>query len=325
MNRAFAVAVAFSVVLALAACSGGYGTFEESYNEIVHDGIETLNLHLDQRDFNMIPLTVFQETSLSRMIANPQSFLRMNVEFTAMMKQHDEDLWEAYYTSMSQERFYNFSVWPIGAKLWTENGFASSLDTLYVHKENPFFDDILEVQPFEIFLIRGRVISDFKDRPWIECLYIYRLDSPVYSGPALEELVRGAKEQEDECNAAAISSLESAATGTMPDEAMFDTHYRIGVLYAARGAASRDVKDYEAAIANFSTALGYDGSHVGAQKALKQAEMDLERQQQIDKRKAEEEQRAIDAKADRERQIEREQQKLDYEKQKLERDKKRVK
>jgi tetratricopeptide (TPR) repeat protein len=205
-----------------------------------------------------------------------------------MMKDHDENLWEAYYTSMSEHHFYNFSVWPEGAKLWAAEGWESAVDTLYVNKDGPNFIDFLELKKFEIVVIRGRVMSDFQGKPWIDCFYVEPVGGPVYTDSSIEKLILGTTQKGDRFNAAATHSLERALEGTLPDEALFSAHFQLGDLYFQRATISRRVEDFQKAIDHFSDAADLDSSHEGASNGLKQAKAALERQVQINLQKEEE-------------------------------------
>ncbi len=108
-----------------------------------------------KRDFSMDPRRTFQEVDFRDMLAAPQSYKGMDVKFTAMMNRRDENVWEPYYSSMSETEFYSFSIWTTDAEIWTEKGWLSSLPTVYARKDNPNLNDFFEVRRFEIAVIRA--------------------------------------------------------------------------------------------------------------------------------------------------------------------------
>ena len=228
-----------------------------------------------KRDFSMDPRRTFQEVDFRDMLAAPQSYKGMDVKFTAMMNRRDENVWEPYYSSMSETEFSSFSIWTTDAEIWTENGWLSSLPTVYVRKDNPNLNDFFEVRRFEIAVIRATVRTDFQDLPWLEVHYIDPIENPRYAPAAVSALVRGLREVKENRNGAAIGSLESALDGTLSGRARFTAHMNLGALYMDRAGVSGSVGDYKAAVGNYGRAVGLNRGDREAAAALKSAEEKL--------------------------------------------------
>lgn len=241
-----------------------------------------------KRDFKLDPTWTFQEADLEQVMANPMAYLNMHIKFRALLNHHDGNLWEAYYSGMNESVYYNLSIWPAGAKLWTPEGWGTSLPSVYVNKNNPYLDEFLAVQRFQLVTLRGAVKSDFRGIPWIELYYVNPVTyGPAYSTETLEGITRGMIDVTEKRNASAIENLEKASRGPLPDEAMFMAYLELGALYLDRAAVSKTIEDHQRAIRSYATAAQMRPDHSGAASGLKAAYDALQQRYQILERERE--------------------------------------
>jgi tetratricopeptide (TPR) repeat protein len=236
-----------------------------------------LNRIVDQseRDFTFTPEGRFNHVDLADVAANPGSYLLSKVQFDLVFNRRNEQIFIPFWTTIKQEDYMAFSAWPAGARLW-EQGDRRSIPTLYMHKRgNPYLQTLLDTERYSLVHVKGIVMWEFDERPFIE-IYDYEVVSPaVYSDQSLSDLYAGLAATSQKRPAVAIQKLEASLGGVWTRSGRLLIHLQLGALYSERG-------DWEAAATHYEAALLNDPANAEAEAGLNRARKELERKAAIE-------------------------------------------
>lgn len=192
----------------------------------------------------------FKPVSLREIAANATSFKHQDVKFVAIFHRRNEQIYVPLLTTFNSEKYTSFSAWPADAKLWDESERLTSVPTIYLPKDHADLTVLANAQRYALFLVRGQVVGDFDDKPFIEVFWLEELEPSVYTESALASLSAGYNAIEQKRPAVAIDQLEKALAGVWTRDARLDIHLKLAALYAERGDWDNAVLHYEGALAN---------------------------------------------------------------------------
>ncbi|MEK7485273.1 MAG: hypothetical protein AABZ60_13180, partial [Planctomycetota bacterium] len=107
------------------------------------------------------------------MIENPDAYLNLVVKFTVRFNEFG-NYYPIAYTHFDEERYINFSVWPLERKLWLKEDYSNDFKFLYFNKDNKEIAAILKLRKYDTITILGKVKSKFNKKPWIEVVNIQK-------------------------------------------------------------------------------------------------------------------------------------------------------
>jgi hypothetical protein len=235
------------------------------------------------RDFSRNPDTVYQDVDLVNVIKSPLSYMRMSVRFWGMLNRLDEKIFVPMFSTFRQEEHYAFSVWPVGSRVWEEGDRARSIPTMYIRKDNPDLQKVLDAPRYSVILIQGMVMSDFDsgDETWGRLPFIGIQNvsvvegGPEYDDATIKLLAAGLEDAAQKRPAQAIDRLSKAVQGTLGMSGRALALAKLGLLYEERGR-------FDTAADHYSLALEADPGNTEAKEGLERALKALERKRAIE-------------------------------------------
>lgn len=106
-------------------------------------------------------------------VENPDTFLDVVVRFTVRFNQFG-DYYPTAYTQFQEDRFINFSVWPLERRLWVREDYLNDFKFLYFSKKSKELATLLKLRKYDTITILGKVKSKFNKKPWIEVVNIQK-------------------------------------------------------------------------------------------------------------------------------------------------------
>ncbi len=200
------------------------------------------------RDFTLDPRADFKRVDLGEVMANPTSYKLMAVRFHAVINRHPEAIFSPLYTTFRPDDYSSFSAWPVGARLWEAEDRMRSLPTLFMRKDNPNFQDLLNTNRFTLVEIRARVMGDFEKMPWLEVYYVDEVIPVLYTEESLADYKAGMEAYSKNVPAQAIAKLESAVKSPLSPKVRVQVRLVLGKLYEARGDFQRAALHYDAVL-----------------------------------------------------------------------------
>jgi tetratricopeptide (TPR) repeat protein len=134
---------------------------------------------------------------------------------------------------------------------------------------------LVNASRYALFEIRGHVIGDFDDRPFIVVYWINELEPSLYTDEGLADLHEGLSALEQKRPAVAIDKLEKSLAGVWTRSARLQIHLDLARLYAERG-------DWEAAVLHYEGALANDPENATATAGIEKARQELIRKRAIE-------------------------------------------
>jgi len=217
----------------------------------------------------------FKEVSLKELSANAASYKYMDVKFHAIFNRRNEAIFVPFLTTFRQDDFMAFSCWDANAKLWEEADRMSFVPTLYIRKDYVDAAAITGASRYALVEIRGNVLGEFDDRPFVLVQWVTVLEPSLYTDESLASLGSGLAALSQKRPAVAIDKLEKALAGVWARDARLRIHLELGKLYGERG-------DWEKAILHFEGALANDAESAEAKSGLEKAREELARKQAVE-------------------------------------------
>jgi hypothetical protein len=209
------------------------------------------------RDFTIDPDKNYKHVDLAEVMARPSSFKLADVRFQAIVNRKDESVFLPMYTTFRQEDYISFSAWPVEAKLWESAERLKSLPTLFMRKDNPSLQNLIDTGRFSLVDIRGRVMGDYEQIAWIECFYVDEVTPVLYTEESLVDYKAGMEAYAENRPAQAIAKLESAVKSPLSPRVRVQVRLVLGKLYEARG-------DFEHAAFHYDAILTEDEKNQAA-------------------------------------------------------------
>jgi tetratricopeptide (TPR) repeat protein len=212
-----------------------------------HGDLERL-VDQSERNFWLDADPHFKNVSLNEIAANPTSYKLMEVAFDAILDRNNEQVFLAFYSTVRQEDFIGFSVWPADAPLWSPAGRGRSIPTLYMSKDNRGLQTLLSAQRYAFLHIRGRVMNDFEQLPFISVSYVEELMPQAYTEESLVALKAGMDAAAQKRPAQAIENLDKAVKLPLTPAVRAKARLQLASLYEDRGDLENAAVQYEAVL-----------------------------------------------------------------------------
>lgn len=217
----------------------------------------------------------YKEVSLREIAANPTSYKHVDVKFTALFNRRNEQIFVPFLTTFNAQDWAAFSVWPSDAKVWDEQERLAVVPTLYIRKDHEDMMVLSKSSRYALYSIRGNVVGDFDDRPFIQVNWIEELEPAVYTDEALASLNAGNAALQQKRPAVAIDKLEKSLNGVWTRDARLNIHLQLAGLYADRG-------DWDAAVLHYEGALANDAENATAKAGIEKARAELDRKRALE-------------------------------------------
>ena len=202
----------FRTLAALALCAGITALTACTYWSSDFDRI------VDQtgRDFKIDPGRTYNDVAFDDLVASPTSYKFRHIRFMARLDQRNETIFVPMYGVFKQEDHTAFSLWSVDAPVWEKKARDSSLPTFYMRKDNPALDQLEKLDQFDEVSLRGTVLGDFENVPFVEIHYI---DPISVHSTTRAKYVLEVEEAENLLKASAPVFQEVAAqAATLPDD-----------------------------------------------------------------------------------------------------------
>jgi hypothetical protein len=199
------------------------------------------------RDFKRDPGKVYKEVAFSDVLEAPTTYKMMDIRFWALMDRRDEGVFAPLYSTFRQEDFFAFSVWPLNSRLWELEERLHSVPTIFIKKDNPDMQAVLDLERYAVIELRGKVTGDFGGFPFIEVHYCTVLEGgPEYEDAAIERMVAGLNAPP----AQSVADLEAALQGILGAPARALVHLKLAHVYEDRGTLDKAAAHYGGALKN---------------------------------------------------------------------------
>jgi hypothetical protein len=231
-----------------------------------------------RRDFTVDPTIQYTLVTFPDLLAHPTAYRAMNVEFEAMFYRHDESIWCSFYTQFNTTDYASFSAWKMESRVWELEGHLSSVATLYMRRSNGDLSDLVSCPPYSRVRLRGRVASDYENRPWIE---VHELDveqRDIFTSESLKLLVAGMTDASENRPAPSKEKLERALLMPLSNEARYVAHMTLGRLY-------EEGNDFVRAMSHFDGAGDVKSGDSAAVEGYQRNEKLEERRQEIEEKR----------------------------------------
>lgn len=212
----------------------------------------------------------FKDVDLREVAANAHSYKYVAVRFQALLDRRNEQLFVPLNTHLKADDHQNFSVWPIDARIWEEQGRMSYVPTIYVRKTNKDLSALLEAPRYSILEIRGFVVSEYEGKPFIEVVDLRLVEPAVYTDAGLASLQSATVALDQKRPAVAIEKLEKALEGVWARSARLAIRLQLAALYFERG-------EYGAALGHYEGALVNDPENAEAKAGIEKCNAEMQR------------------------------------------------
>jgi tetratricopeptide (TPR) repeat protein len=209
------------------------------------------------RDFTIDPDRHYKNVDLAEIMAHPSSYKLADVHFQAIINRRNESIFLPMYATFRQEDYISFSAWPAEAHLWEASDRVRSLPTMFMRKDNPSLQNLIDSDRFALVDIRARVMGDYEQIAWIEVFYLDEVSPLLYTDQSLVDYKAGMDAVAQNRPAQAIAKLEAAVKSPLAPRVRVYTRLTLGKLYEARG-------DYEHAAYHYDAVLMDDEKNEAA-------------------------------------------------------------
>ncbi len=235
------------------------------------------------RDFERDPDPGFRDVDFGKIIRNPSAYMLMEVRFWALLNRKDEGVFVPMYSTFRQEDYLAFSLWPLDARVWEERERTHSIPTIYIHKNNPDLQKVIDAPRYSVVQIRGRVMGDYDSGdevwgrlPFIDARYFsVAIGGPEYDDEAIKFLAAGLDDASQRRSAPAKEKLSKAIQGTLGLNALAIALSRLGLIHEEAG-------QFDAAVEHYQMALSADPANAEAAQGLARTQKALERKRAIE-------------------------------------------
>jgi hypothetical protein len=221
------------------------------------------------RDFTIDPDKNYKHVDLAEVMARPSSYKLADVRFQAIINRRNESVFLPLYTTFRQEDYISFSAWPAEARLWESSERLKSLPTLFMRKDNPSLQNLIDSGRFALVDVRARVMGDYEQVAWIEVYYVDEIIPVLYTEQSLMDYKDGMEAAATNRPAVAISKLEAAVKAPLAPRIRVQVRLTLGKLYEARG-------DFEHAAFHYDAILTEDEKNQAAWDGWERCEKALE-------------------------------------------------
>lgn len=234
------------------------------------------------RDFSRDPGRIYTDVDFEKVLRSPAGYVRMDVRFWAILNRREEAVFLPMYSTFVSEEDFGFSLWPVGARVWEEEGRLRSLPTVYIRKGNPDLPKVIDAPRYSLVQCRGRVEGEYDsgDPKWgrVPFISVHYFDvaagGPAYDDETLKLLATGLDDLAQKRSAQARQKLEKAVQGTLELPARSLALAKLGLIYEEDGA-------FDVAVECYEIALEADPDNAEAREGLERAAKALQRKRAI--------------------------------------------
>lgn len=267
--RKYAVAALLLGLAALGACTYWSNDFDRLVDE-------------SGRDFARDPAKVYHSVDLGKVVKSPATYMLMDVKFWAILNRQDENVFVTMYSTFREEDYIAFSLWPMGARVWEEQERLHSIPTIYIKKDNPDLQKVVDAPRYSVVQCRGRVMGDFDSGdegwgrlPFVEIHYFdVAMGGPEYDDGSIKLLAEGLENIALRRPAPAKEKLSKAVQGTLGMSARALALAKLGIIYEESG-------QFDVAVEHYALALDADPENAEAKEGLDRAQKALDRKRLI--------------------------------------------
>ncbi len=255
-----------ALVLALAAtssCAYWHGDLERLVDQ-------------SERNFWLDADPNYKAVDLRAVASNPTAYKLLDVKFDAILHRRDEQIFLTFYSTFRQEDFLCFSVWPADAELWDPVERSRSIPTLYMRKDNRGLNNLMEAQRYALLRIKGRVMNDFEQRPFIDVHYIEELMPRAFTDQSLMHYKAGMDAAAAKRWPQAIENLDKAVNAPLTPPVRAKARLQLARLY-------EDRSDLENASVQYESVLWDDADNTAAWEGWRRCVEAMRRKAQMPK------------------------------------------
>ena len=241
--RTFAVLALCAGITALTACTYWSADFDKIVDQT-------------GRDFKMDPGRTYNDVAFDDLVAFPTSYKFRHIRFMARLDRRNESIFVPMYGIFKPEDHAAFSLWSLDAPIWEKKARDSSIPTFYMRKDNPALAQLERLDRFTEVSLRGTVLGDFEDIPFVEIHYVdpigvhgttrakYVLEVEeagnllMASAPVYQEVAAQAATLPDD--PAALRDLLDKATKVKTDLSQAQFRYKMSLYHAPDPIATRN-------------------------------------------------------------------------------------
>ncbi len=176
-----------------------------------------------------------------------------------------ENLWAPFYTPFTPEDHLAFSGWAPEKKLWNKEDHLSDFPFLYIDKECPDLNSIIQAPPYQVLELYSIVRNDFNNIPWIEVMHVVPCKEPLIHDELLHHMIKGLDAVKGGRMEEGLGHLHEALHHDPPLDAAVDIHIAMAKAYLAQ-------KDWHEASCHANNALELCPHHPDAEALLSNAE-----------------------------------------------------
>jgi hypothetical protein len=226
-----------------------------------------------QRDFTFDPDKPYKEVDLADVIATPRSYMLMDIKCKVVLNRLATQVFVPMYSTFLPEDYFAFSAWSANEALWEPAARLRSIPTLYIRKDAPSMQTLVSSKRFAYLQIRGRVLGDYEQIPFVEIYYVDELDPEAYTEYSLGQMKKGLDAVDQKKSDEAIRAFEEAvADGVAPAAEVIARHH-LARLYEAKGDLPNAHKQYGTLLLiNEHDQVAFDG-HERTSKELERRRM----------------------------------------------------
>jgi hypothetical protein len=197
-----------------------------------------------QRDFTFDPDKPYKEVDLADVIATPRSYMLMDVKCKVVLNRLATQVFVPMYSTFLPEDYFAFSAWSANEPLWEPSARLRSIPTLYIRKDAPSIQTLVSSKRFAYLELRGRVLGDYEQIPFIEIYYVDELDPEAYTEYSLVQMKRGLDASDQKKPDEAIRAFEEAVADGVAPRAEVIARHHLARLYEAKGDIEHANKQY---------------------------------------------------------------------------------
>ncbi|MHC4955640.1 MAG: hypothetical protein ACYTGZ_17450 [Planctomycetota bacterium] len=116
------------------------------------------------------------EVTLAEVLRHPEKHREKEFVLTVYFNAIGENF-NQYYTEFHKEGHGNFAAWPIDARVYDKRDFQRCYPHFYAKLNTDLWEDIKDLDRFDVIEVRARVKHVYKGRPYFE---IFEVDTVGY-------------------------------------------------------------------------------------------------------------------------------------------------
>lgn len=186
---------------------------------------------LNAKDRAYKPFRSYSDVSFESVLRNPAGFKNSNIRFRVLYNEIT-DVWSPFYSPFDPGNYVSFGVWGEDVGLWKKEEMVQDYPFLFIEREHPAVEKILQAKRFSLFEIEGTVRSSFSDRSWIRVHNLEVVRENVLNRSALRELILGNMHDQNNRPDPAIEHFkEGLEESRLTDAQKIRIHERLAHLF----------------------------------------------------------------------------------------------